>query len=146
MRKFCKQPYQQSRFLFLQMVEMRQQSKSDLNPKMSSNTPFSAVFLKPKPSTLDNLSANRMKKCPICAYKTPYSGALARHVRFKHTKEKPFPCPLCAVRFAVKTNLDIHMRIHTGVKPYHCSHCGSKFRQLSHLHYHLNKKAKCYQN
>ena len=68
----------------------------------------------PPPSTsLTSLTA--LKKLVYCI---PYSII---------TGEKPYACSMCPRRFAQKSHVVRHERIHTGEKPYACFHCGKKF-------------------
>ncbi|RXG71478.1 Zinc finger protein [Armadillidium vulgare] len=75
-------------------------------------------------------------KCPYCNYHSPIKGSIKRHVQFKHTKEKPFPCDVCGKRFVQRSDLSNHQRVHTGEKPYECSVCSQRFRFSCNLASH----------
>lgn len=46
------------------------------------------------------------------------SGELVRHVRYKHTHEKPHKCSLCDYASVELSKLRNHFRCHTGERPY----------------------------
>ena len=53
------------------------------------------------------------------------------------SEDKSYVCEFCSKSFQLKTNLTIHMRIHTGERPHECTECDRKFSQPSHLHTHM---------
>lgn len=45
-------------------------------------------------------------------------GELVRHVRYKHTHEKPHKCSICDYASVELSKMRNHMRCHTGERPY----------------------------
>lgn len=45
-------------------------------------------------------------------------GELVRHVRYKHTHEKPHKCTICDYASVELSKMRNHMRCHTGERPY----------------------------
>lgn len=74
----------------------------------------------------------RPHKCPDCDYKTAQLGHLKIHMKHKHLDEKPHECPDCDYKTVQLSNLKTHMRYrHTKEKPFKCPDCDLITRQHS---------------
>ncbi|KAK4310602.1 hypothetical protein Pmani_017857 [Petrolisthes manimaculis] len=81
-------------------------------------------------------TTSKMHHCPFCAYTTNKTTNLNNHVRV-HTGEKPFVCPHCPYRATQETTLKFHIRTHTGEKPYACTYCSYRSIKVSTLRRHM---------
>ncbi|XP_073804523.1 uncharacterized protein isoform X1 [Danio rerio] len=64
--------------------------------------------------------------CTRCRKSFSKKSNLDIHMRV-HTKEKPYTCKQCGKRFGYIQGFENHMRIHTGERPYTCQQCGKSF-------------------
>lgn len=89
-------------------------------------------------------SAGRFFRCEHCSYRSLYTGHLKRHIKYKHTGEKPFGCSFCSYRTVSKDSLKVHIRKHTKEKPYQCQICYLRFAYPSNLKRHkaLHKQSR----
>lgn len=74
-------------------------------------------------------------KCHECDYASVELSKLKRHIRC-HTGERPYQCPHCTYASPDTFKLKRHLRIHTGEKPYECDICQARFTQSNSLKAH----------
>ncbi|CAG9814008.1 unnamed protein product [Phaedon cochleariae] len=79
-------------------------------------------------------------KCTMCDMTCPKPSVLAKHIRFKHVKDKPYKCTECDKSFVAKHNLNTHMVTHYDEDPMSCDHCDFTCRTTKGLENHYIKK------
>lgn len=82
-------------------------------------------------------SKDKMKhKCAQCDYATVERAALNKHIRFKHTNERPFMCSICGFCTHTNSAMARHKRGHNQSKPYSCDICGMAYADKKRLREH----------
>ncbi|XP_047468538.1 zinc finger protein 480-like [Penaeus chinensis] len=79
--------------------------------------------------------------CEVCGKKFSHKSNINIHMRV-HTKEKPYSCDICKKAFSQISDLTRHMRVHTKEKPYSCDICDKAFTQKSDLGKHMRVHTK----
>ncbi|KAK2174233.1 hypothetical protein NP493_817g02044 [Ridgeia piscesae] len=76
--------------------------------------------------------------CKFCSYRTHYTTNLNNHLR-THTGEKPFACRFCGRSFAARSNLKSHESIHTGFRRRVCPypHCQYNSNRVDAIKAHV---------
>ncbi|XP_046752006.1 zinc finger protein 726-like [Diprion similis] len=80
--------------------------------------------------------SNPRYRCHICSKPFLRPSDIEKHMR-THTGEKPFDCKICLKSFAQLGALQQHSRIHSGEKPYSCEICGKNFSQKANKTKHV---------
>lgn len=77
-------------------------------------------------------------KCTLCDMSCASQSQLAKHIRYRHIKERPFQCKECPFKAVTKRDLDIHANKHDKDYAIKCPvvDCKYKCRFLSTLRKH----------
>ncbi|XP_037774942.1 zinc finger protein 37-like [Penaeus monodon] len=79
--------------------------------------------------------------CDVCGEKFSEKSDINIHMRV-HTKKKPYSCDICNKGFPSQSDLTRHVRVHTKEKPYSCEFCSKAFSERSNLVCHIRVHTK----
>lgn len=119
--------------------EEPQKEPSEAQLKETPKESCTKICLKTPAGKASNKSKSGTKNVRFpCSYKTcdrNYSSRsnLLQHIRDWHFKTKNHACKLCSKRFARKSSLRVHERVHIGLKLYGCNICEQRFRDQINL-------------
>jgi uncharacterized Zn-finger protein len=68
----------------------------------------------------------RLFSCSLCNKGFTSRSNLDKHIR-AHTGERPYSCEVCNKLFAQRSNLNKHLKVHTGERPFSCEVCKKRF-------------------
>ena len=74
--------------------------------------------------------------CPECNFTCDSLAGFKCHKKAAHGTGKIYECEYCGKKCLASSQLEVHLRTHTGERPYKCSHCDKAFRRQSHLVVH----------
>uniref|UniRef100_A0A3P8RCL5 C2H2-type domain-containing protein n=1 Tax=Astatotilapia calliptera TaxID=8154 RepID=A0A3P8RCL5_ASTCA len=94
-----------------------------------------------EPNLLEEKTSTTLYRCHICNYiftkKTVLTWHLKTHESKPQESKSNFDCHICGKHIPCQSNLQNHMRVHTGERPYSCHYCGKCFKLKGHMTEHI---------
>jgi hypothetical protein len=111
-------------------------SKSSLcNTSDSASLEAAKDTDEPKPRS-PSKNAAAVARCAFCSYETRRISNLNRHIK-THTGVRCFDCPHCEYKAARRDNLEKHLLIHTGRVLFECKYCSYTTIASNSFYLHL---------
>ncbi|XP_033481744.1 uncharacterized protein LOC117256434 isoform X2 [Epinephelus lanceolatus] len=115
------------------------QQLEDCRAAEESREPTQTPAEDPKHS--EEKTSTTLYRCHICNYiftkKTVLTWHLKTHESKSHDSKGNFDCHICGKHIPCQSNLQNHMRVHTGERPYSCHFCGKCFKLKGHMTEHI---------
>uniref|UniRef100_A0A3B4ZRB9 Zinc finger protein 2 homolog n=1 Tax=Stegastes partitus TaxID=144197 RepID=A0A3B4ZRB9_9TELE len=93
------------------------------------------------PMLSEEKTSTTLYRCHICNYIFTKKTVLTWHLKTHEGKSQDakgnFDCHICGKHIPCQSNLQNHMRVHTGERPYSCHFCGKCFKLKGHMTEHI---------